>query len=180
MSDINLGYATTFISNANGYLGAVLITDFKGFPLEFRYTDPIVPTKVQQILYGKGLEKYLKTDVILNSIINAVSSKIDVLIVQDEAILQHKIEDMPIIRLSTTKTPPLSEAGEYKEVKQHEYLLQTSIAKNPVRIQFNKEFNYEANFDNLIEQLTEVGTFIDIDEPLERVNKSLEAICTQK
>ena len=49
--NVKLAYGIAYSSSAKGYLGAILITDFKGFPLEFKYTDPIVPTKIQQILY---------------------------------------------------------------------------------------------------------------------------------
>ena len=38
--NIKLAYVVSTSSSPNGYLGAVLVTDYKGFPLEFRYTDP--------------------------------------------------------------------------------------------------------------------------------------------
>jgi len=179
--NIKLAYGIAGSSNTNGYIGAVLITDFKGFPLEFRYTDPIIPTKIQQMLYGKGLEKYIKLDVITDSLLRILSNKVSVLLVQDEDLLNYKTDSVVIIRISSTKAPPLSQAGDINEVKKSEYLLQTSQANHPVRLQFSPNFECTGEkFDNIINTLTEAGEFMDIDEPLGRVYKTLELICSQE
>ncbi|MFH0702017.1 MAG: hypothetical protein V2B14_00560 [bacterium] len=178
---IKLAYGAAY-SSGTGYIGAVLITDYKGFPLEFRYTDPIIPTKIQQVLYGEGLEKYIKLDVITDSLIKAISNKIEVLLVQDDSLLHYKSDNTTIVRVSPTKTSPMSEPGEISKVKKSEFLLQTSHSSCPVRLQFNHDFNCEENekFSSIIKTLTEVGNFIDIDEPLTRINKTLELICNQE
>jgi len=111
VENVKLAYGIAYSSSSKGYLGAILITDYKGFPLEFRYTDPIVPTKIQQVLYGEGLEKYLKIDVITDSLIKALSQDISVLFVEDEDILAYKNSKIPIVRLSSTKASPLSVIG---------------------------------------------------------------------
>jgi hypothetical protein len=180
LENIKLAFGGTFTSSSDGYNGAVLITDFKGFPLEFRYTDPIIPTKIQQVLYGKGLERYIKIDVILDSLIKAMSSKTQLLIVQDEDMLDYKSDNIAIVRLSPTKTQPLPQQGELSQVKKCEYLLQTGHASSPVRLQFSQDYNCESEqFDNIVQMLKESGNFMDIDEPLARVYKTLELICSQ-
>lgn len=176
-----LAYGIAYSSASKGYLGAILITDYKGFPLEFRYTDPIVPTKIQQVLYGEGLEKYLKIDVITDSLVKALSKDISVLFVQDEDLLEYKGKEVPIVRLSSTKTAPLSGAGDHKKLKNNEVLLQTSHAQNPVRMLFKSGFNCEGEeFEAIVEKLVKAGEFMDVDEPLTRVQKTLELICEQK
>jgi hypothetical protein len=179
--NVKLAYGIAYSSNAKGYLGAVLITDYKGFPLEFRYTDPIMPTKIQQVLYGEGLEKYLKIDVITDSLIKVLSQDISVLFVEDEDILSYKNSKIPIVRLSSTKSAPLSAAGDYQKVKNNEVLLQTSHAKCPVRLLFKENFECEgAAFDSIVNMLVDAGKFMDVDEPLARVQKTLELICNQE
>lgn len=174
---IKLAYAVSYASNTSGYIGAVLITDYKGFPLEFRYTDPIIPTKIQQVLYGQGLDKYIKLDVITDSLIKVISNKAGILLVQDDDLLEFNSDYMAIIRISSTKLPPLSSPGTINEVKKSEYLLQTSHSNNPLRIQFNRAFICEGErFNSIIEILTEAGNFMDIDEPLNRVYKTIELI----
>ncbi|EKE04276.1 MAG: hypothetical protein ACD_20C00090G0016 [uncultured bacterium] len=179
--NIKLAYGVSYSSSTNGYVGAVLITDYKGFPLEFRHTDPITPTKIQQVLYGKGLEKYVKVDVILDSLLKVLSSRISILLVQDDDLLEFKTADVAIIRVSSTKSPPLSQPGEISKVKASEYLLQTSHSNNPVRLQFNSHFNCEGEeFNSIIQTLTNAGKFMDIDEPINRVHKTLELVCNQE
>lgn len=176
-----LAYGIAYSSASKGYLGAILITDYKGFPLEFRYTDPIVPTKIQEVLYGEGLEKYLKIDIITDSLVKALSKDISVLFVQDEDLLEYKGKEVPIVRLSSTKVAPLSGAGDFQKIKPNEILLQTSHAQNPVRLLFKQNFNCEGpDFDDIIQKLIKAGEFMDVDEPLARVQKTLELVCEQK
>lgn len=183
MSELNvkLAYGIAYSSNTKGYIGAILVTDYKGFPLEFRYTDPIVPTKVQQILYGQGLEKYLKVDVITDSLLKALSDDISVLFVNDEDVLQYPNPKIPIVRLSDTKATPMSVAGDIQKIKNNEVLLQTAHAKNPVRLLFREDFDCEGlEFDLVIKKLIDAGQFMDVDEPLARVQKTLELICNKE
>ena len=178
---IKLAYGITYTSNVNGYIGAILITDYKGFPLEFRYTDPIVPTKIQQVLYGEGLEKYVKLDVVTDSLIKALSGRTPILLVQDEDLLEYKSDSTTIVRISSTKSTPLSQPGELSFVKKNEYLLQTSHAAAPIRLQFGHDFNCEGEgFNSIIESLSEAGNFMDINEPVDRVYKTIELICSQE
>ncbi|HSA07557.1 MAG TPA: hypothetical protein P5556_10310 [Candidatus Gastranaerophilales bacterium] len=179
--NIKLAYGITYSSSTKGYLGAILITDYKGFPLEFRYTDPIAPTKIQQILYGEGLEKYLKIDVITDSLIKALSEDISILFVQDEDLLEYKSKDLFILRLSSTKSTPLSSVGDIQKIKKNEVLLQTAHAQTPVRLLFREDFECEGEkFNQIIDKLVKAGAFIDVDEPLTRVAKTLELVCDQK
>jgi len=183
MSDENtkLAYGITLSSSSKGHLGAILITDYKGFPLEFRYTDPIVPTKIQQVLYGEGLEKYLKIDVITDSLVKALNEDISILLVQDEDLLEYKGQDVLILRLTRTQSAPFSNPGDCEKIKKNEVLLQTAHAKAPVRLLFKNGFECEGEqFDRVIDKLIRAGEFMDVDEPLSRVQKTLELVCEQK
>ncbi|MEI7474978.1 MAG: hypothetical protein WCK67_09395 [bacterium] len=180
-NEIKLAYGAAFSSQGFGYIGAVLVSDSKGFPTEFRYTDPIVPTKIQQVLYGNGLEKYIKIDVILDSLIKAMSSFSKILLVQDEDLLNYKSENVTVIRISATKIPPLSQVGEVSNVKRNEYLIQTSNASSPIRVQFADHFACEGEkFNSAIETLIEAGNYMSVEEPLGRVYKTLELISAQE
>ena len=46
------------------HMGAILITNQIGVPLEFKYTEPVAATRLHKILYGSVLEKYLHETVI--------------------------------------------------------------------------------------------------------------------
>ena len=105
MEEIKLAYLYVKQTIAGGYLGGVLVCDTKGFPLEFRYTEPIFPTKIQKVLYGHNLDKYLKVDVLLDSLLKVLGTKYDVLIVNDSKLLE---SDTPIIQMEIGQNPILS------------------------------------------------------------------------
>ncbi|MBQ9581383.1 MAG: hypothetical protein IJR21_03350, partial [Synergistaceae bacterium] len=74
MAQGSLGYMT--IDGADGEIrGASLVVDFRGVPMDFRYTDPIRPTKLERILYGNALDVYLREELILQSLLNAVEAR---------------------------------------------------------------------------------------------------------
>ena len=100
-SNLKIGYALT-TSTKDGFIGAILVSDEKGFPLEFQYTDPIVPTKLQKVLYGASLEKYLKVDVILDNLLSVLSNKLDLIIVQDEQMLFYNKNKVDMVRIVET------------------------------------------------------------------------------
>lgn len=52
------------ITSDQGYLGALLVTNSWGRPLEFRLTTAINPSRVQQILYGQTLESHIIAELI--------------------------------------------------------------------------------------------------------------------
>src|SRR5664279_4390375 len=65
---IKLAYFMAVKEGAS-YLGGLLVTDTSGIPLDFRYTEPITPTRLQSILYGKSLEPHLKEEVIQKTLL---------------------------------------------------------------------------------------------------------------
>src|SRR5476649_1728686 len=57
------------------YMGGAMVTDLFGLPVEFRYTEPVAATKLQRILYGDVLERYIQTDVIIAHLLEHLESK---------------------------------------------------------------------------------------------------------
>ena len=74
---LRLAYFVTLKEGAS-YLGGLLLTDVSGIPIDFRYTEPITPTKLQTLLYGKALEPYLKEEVIQKALLKELKSPPDV------------------------------------------------------------------------------------------------------
>lgn len=55
-------------------IGALLITNHWGRPLEFHVTQPVQPTKLQQILYGPTLKAYLCCEVLAKALLEKVEN----------------------------------------------------------------------------------------------------------
>ena len=178
MSDTNLkiGYVIT-TSTKLGYLGAILVSDEKGFPLEFQYTDPILPTKLQKVLYGNSLEKYLKVDVILDNLLGVLSNKVDLLMVKDEQLLEYNKLKTDMVRIAQTSINDGKNSAEIEKIKDDEYIFQYSKTSAPVRITFKQNVSEQNElFEKVSNIVKQMGNYIDITEPLERVQKSIEII----
>ena len=76
---IKLAYFMAVKEGAS-YLGGLLVTDTSGIPLDFRYTEPITPTRLQSILYGKSLEPHLKEEVIQKTLLKELKTPPDLFI----------------------------------------------------------------------------------------------------
>lgn len=180
MESKKLAYLITKQVVSGGFLGAILICDIKGFPLEFRYTEPIIPTKIQKVLYGNNLEKYLKVDVILDSLLKVLSSNFDLMIVSDEVLLEYK-DTQNILKMSATQNPILSKEDKVQKIAPNECLIRIPLSGQPIRLLFQKDFNCEGEpFDGIISSLLKMGESIDILEPLSRVQKSIDLICKRE
>ncbi|MDD3594463.1 MAG: hypothetical protein PHX18_07540 [Candidatus Gastranaerophilales bacterium] len=175
-----IGYALAS-STGSGFIGAILVTDCKGFPLEFQYTDPILPTKIQQVLYGSGLEQYLKVDVILDSLMKVISNKVDILIVKDEQMLGYKSSKVDIVRMSPVNIAETTQENEIQKTKDNEYIVKFSKTSPPLRIQFATAVDENNPVYTKVMELTKyTNNFIDLTEPLERVQKTVELILSKE
>jgi hypothetical protein len=195
-----LAYLMVFTPAPNLFIGGAMVTDNKGLPLEFRYTEPIQPTKIQQVLYGQVLSRYIKNEVILETLLNSLESSFSVLLVNDEAFLEYASDKFAVIRLADTQSPPLSQLGDTTVLSASELLLQVAPANSPVRLTVHPErlivrggANDGADMDSTVptspvnpltnhpalQTLTNFGQTMDLKEPLGRIEKALEMICQE-
>jgi hypothetical protein len=79
--DLLLCYLQCPTDAAGGFLGAILMTDYRARPLHYAYVQPVKPTKMQRILYGTTLDEQIKVDVIAKKLWEGLPSKPDVLFV---------------------------------------------------------------------------------------------------
>lgn len=48
--------------STDGWIGALMVTDERGYPMEFRATTPVRPSPVQRALWGSSLERYVSVE----------------------------------------------------------------------------------------------------------------------
>lgn len=183
-TDLKLAYLAVTSPLPNLYIGGLMITDGRGLPLEFRYTEPIQPTKIQQILYGQVLSSYIKREVILETLLKSIESKFKCLLVEDEQLVAlGPNKGFCVIRLTETKAAPLGELGKTEKISDTEVLLQSAHQASPIRLNLpdlsqNPEMASE-NGQPIYAILTEAGQTMDVQEPLKRIHKALEIICQE-
>ena len=188
-SDLKLGYLLVTTPVPNVYIGGIMVTDSRGLPIEFRYTEPIQPTRIQQILYGQVLSAYIKREVILETLLKSVESKFKCLLVEDENLINYPAKGFTVIRVTETKSPPLGEVGASEAVTNTEILLQTSEEGSPLRLSLPDPRQQLGSAEETpattpgqppYMPLLEASKTMDVQEPIKRIAKALEIICQEE
>ena len=173
---LRLAYFVAMKEGAS-YLGGLLLTDTSGIPIDFRYTEPITPTRLQGVLYGKALEPHLKEEVIQKTLLKELKSSPDLFILPpaDMAGGWNGDSKCPALALQKTQEAPLARVGEVFRVSPREVLLQSVEAGAPLRVIFAQAVDAPAQ-DLAIQKLQEVAYHMDPVEPLERVYAALQTL----
>ena len=95
-----LGFLTV-MREETGYLGGYLVTNQWGRPLEFRLSTAVKPNRVQEILYGDTLEKYIVADLIGKTLLEKTASSIDAVVTDREPALDLRLQiEQPVMWLA--------------------------------------------------------------------------------
>ncbi len=161
----------------NSFLGGLLITDASGIPLDFRYTEPITPTKLQSVLYGKALEGHLKEEVIQKTLLKDLKQSVDLFILPGSDLPTQSSSELkcPVLSLQKSQESPLPKIGESFRVNPREALLQVVEGASPLRVIFGSEVDL-ASQEGALHKLLEAGYQMDLLEPLERVQTALRTL----
>ncbi len=175
MEKYRLAYFLTIFFEQQ-YLGGVMVTDNSGIPLEFKYSDPIKPTRLHQILFGKVLSRYIKEEVIKKNIFREIKSGPAIILVNDpELLAPDPALRIPLICLQNSNLPNLAQIGEIQRVKEKEILIQTASISAPLRVLFpTPEPDYQERILAILKSFTHD---LDLLEPFNRVDEALRAIC---
>ncbi len=172
------GYLITLYEQG-AYLGGIMITNDHGIPIDFKYTDPVNPTKVQRIIYGSVLEQYIRNHVIIGAISKEIVNQPSFYIVAHHQLLE--IEDannMTLLSLQRTQFAALGEKGMVSRSKENECLLQGWNDPHPLRIIFgNMAVDQQ---ETILKDLIYLSKHMDLVEPLERLETALKTLCLEK
>jgi hypothetical protein len=173
---LKLAYFVAMKEGAS-YLGGLLLTDTSGIPLDFRYTEPITPTRLQSVLYGKALEPHLKEEVIQKTLLKELKATPDLFILPpaDMAGGWNGDTRCPALALQKTQEAPLARIGETFRVSPREVLLQAAEGAAPLRVIFAHTVEL-AGQEQAIQKLLEAAYHMDPVEPLERVYAALQTL----
>lgn len=157
----------------DSYLGGMMIVDERGIPIEFKYTDIINPTKLQKVLYGDVLEKYLKEEVIMGNLVEKIENKAEIYFVdklENQVLEKFVNEGVAVIRDSQNQA--LENIGEFEFIKENEAIIQIDERQSPVRTILE-----EGRGNELVNKIVALGLEGDILEPFDRVEEALRLIC---
>ncbi len=172
---VSIAYVLSLAVAENVFMGGAMVTDGYGLPLEFRYTEPVRATKLQRVLYGDVLEKYLHGEVIAASLIGRLEQRPDLVLVADPnllVVMQNAGKKAALI--TQTHVSPLQELGAQQEVHDNEFLLQLMDNGSPVRVRLPEgEGTPRAE---IVQLLCAIGRTMDVMEPLTRVETAIKLL----
>ena len=178
----HLGYA--LVDGGEGaFRGALLVTDFRGIPADFRYTDPITPSRIEKILYGSALDLYIRGELILESLLGAAEVSPALWICREGDLLTplSKLAKTRVVMLAPTARAPLDATGDLE--KQNDpcvFDLQADGVSAPLRFTLPDGKGREEEARAVAEILVEAASFMDLLEPFSRIARALSALAEER
>jgi hypothetical protein len=171
-----LGLLTTTTGASTQYMGGVLISDDFGLPVDFQYTEPITPSRIQQALYGQGLGDYIKTRVLWPALLDACADhQLTYVYTQDTLMLQAPFNPhTSLVSLRETHLDPLAD-DPCQVTGPTECLLQLVKAGPPLKV----EWQTGMAVDPLLQHLQTVSQQLILLEPFNRVQAALRLLAQE-
>jgi hypothetical protein len=161
------------------HMGAILVTNQIGIPLEFKYTEPIVATKLHRILYGSVLEKYLRETIIRDSLGREIRSLPDYFISPyDEKDFLGPVANRDMMAVQRYSLPPDDLSGTFNRIREREAVVELEEEQVFLRLVFST--SDETLQHNMVAWLQEIARTMDILEPLDRITRALNSLCVEK
>ncbi len=161
----------------DGYLGALLVTDANGLPLEFRVTHPVKPTAIQRPLYGDSLEPYIGATLCGKQLFAASERKPQVIIVGSEFMLDVREEVTVPVVLAREAGQAIEIPVEGHDGRPKSRLLPVAGAFKPLMISAH---SLDADiFDEIRNHLEDLSAHLDLLEPFKRIEEALKVLAKQ-
>jgi hypothetical protein len=158
------------------HMGAVLVTNQIGVPLEFKYTEPVVATKLHKILYGSVLEKYLHETVIRDKLGSEIRTVPNYFITSyDEKEFLGSIGDKEMVAVQKYALPPGELSGPFSRIRDREAVIE--LEDDPVFLRLAFSTANETVQHEIAAWLQEIARTMDLLEPLDRITSALTSIC---
>jgi hypothetical protein len=160
------------------FRGASLVVDFRGIPMDFRYTDPIRPSRLEKILYGSALEVDLREELILESLIGAVEARPTLWVCREpDLVLPIKsVTKGKVLFLAPSNYSPMDAAGNVESAGENGvYMVQADSVSAPLRVAF-PENTREDEVKQTAGILVEAAKTMELLEPFGRIQKALSSL----
>lgn len=157
-------------------MGGILVTNQIGIPLEFKYTEPIVATKLHKILYGSVLEKYLHETVIRDRLAAELRTNPDYFIAPyDEKEFLGSVKGREMVAIQKYNMPPRELSGPFNRLREREAVMELEEDSILLRLAFST--SNETVQHNIAAWLQEIALTMNLLEPMDRITSALKSIC---
>jgi hypothetical protein len=173
---VQLAYLIAESVDERSWAGGLLVTDERGLPVDFRYVEPIKPTRLQKLIYGDSLRRYLVLDAIAGTLLKAANLKADWIFTSDPILLDLDSRSAgKLVAVGNGEKQSLSDVGEWRMDKPGEIVLQVTQVGPPYKLTFQAKDRAET--EEAAKDLAWLAGQLDFTEPLKRVSAALKEIC---
>ena len=204
----NIGYfAMRSTLDGEGHIGAAIVVDAKGIPLEFRCSVPVRPSAIQVALYGDRIRDYIAFNLCGQALMESLTVKPKVCLVESESLLALQAhisipvfhacryplggtideenggseKKVPYRRLLQSQQPndhpAVSDGESINESGEDCTLLQSAANFAPVALRCLP--NWNRSLQDLLPDLRLLFGSIDLVEPFERVTAGCRLLCQE-
>lgn len=149
----------------DGYLGAVLVTDATGLPVEFRCTHPVKPTAIQRSLYGAALATHISVHLCAVPLLDALQTPLDAILVRRPQLLAVRGEEGCVSPVAFIRPANPALAGEDPT-----QLVRGSLAT------FTVQDGFPGDQDAIAAVLGQIRRDIDLQEPCGRIERAIAGL----
>jgi hypothetical protein len=165
-----LGYHA--FDDGDAYRGAILVTDERSNPLEFRCTAPVRPTPLQRTLYGKSLLPHILTELIAAPLIGSLREKPQMILISDDHFFDLRCKSaFPVIMVSASKAALRAKNSEHSKT----LLIQSSSGKFS-ELEIEAHAKFPADLDSSGDRLRDLFGRWDLTEPFQRLAEGLKYV----
>ncbi len=159
------------------HVGGMLVTNRIGVPLEFKYTEPVTITRLQKILYGAVLDRYLQETLLRECLARELSSDPEYFITDfDSKEYLGALAGREMIAVQEVRSAPGGQTQPAAIARTRESIVE--IEDGPtLRVAFST--SDDAVRQVIVGWLKEVGKTMDVVEPIDRVKAALRAILAE-
>lgn len=145
---------------------ALLVTDIKTKPIEFRITSKINLDQLQKIIYGETLKNALLVEKIGKELLETSQSSFDTVIVREKEMLSlREFSKKPVILVD--------KFDEFRGIDRYSVKLQSQNPKfSPVLVKFSPQDEDLAK--KVLKSLQETFKHHNILEPFERIDRAMD------
>jgi hypothetical protein len=161
-----IGFLAFFSTENDGHLGAAMVTNERGYPLEFRVTTAVRPSPVQRALYGKSLEPYILMELIGEGLLKELQRRPSIILVNRLA-----AADLT----STSVVAFVAHAEEFLRTDNDRYDVRR-VETDDVRLVVATGWGASARADSALEALSMAVRYFDPVEAFERMHTAVSVL----
>jgi hypothetical protein len=172
--EYRIGFLSLFDTDGaeNSFVGALLVTDDSGIPVEFRCTQAIKPNALQKSLYGYMLKPYISIQLCGMPLIKMLTNKPELLFVDIPYVLEIRAKiEIPTLLI---KKAGESVSFQTENAPSGMHRIEHELGKfQAIILESYQSSNDYASYSGKVQLLFNA---FDLAEPFDRMKKSIEIL----